>query len=96
MKNGETIALPFATRGMETLLRESKEPRFVQISRYILFSIPAIEKVSRKVVYLKGYSHPFKVSPNYYHGFFYELYKYLTDEVKVWRVEDYIHWKVQK
>ena len=48
MKDGRTVALPFGTRGLEILFRESKEKHFTQISYYVFLSIPSIEKISRK------------------------------------------------
>ena len=61
MKNGETIALPFGTHGLEILLSDSKEPRFLKISRDVFLPVSMIKKVSRKVVYLKGCNISFKV-----------------------------------
>lgn len=95
MKNGKTMALPFGTHGLETLLNDSKEPRFLKISRNVFIPVSMIEKVSRKVVYLKGYDIPFKVSENYYPVLFHGLYAYLTLGIEKWRVEDYIQWKKQ-
>lgn len=93
MKNGKTIALPFGTHGLETLLRDSKEPHFLKISRNVFIPVSMIEKVSRKVVYLKGCDIPFKVSENYYPVLFHGLYTYLTLGIEKWRVEDYVQWK---
>ena len=66
MKDGRTVALPFGTRGLEILFRESKEKHFTQISYYVFLSIPSIEKISRKAVYLKGCDIRFKVSRTYF------------------------------
>jgi len=54
-----------------------------------------IEKISRKIVYLKGCDIPFKVSANYFPILFYRLYEYLTTEIEKWCVQDYIRWKVK-
>lgn len=93
MKDGRILALPFGTHGLESLLGDSKKTRFTQISRYVFLSIPSIEKISKKIVYIKGYDVPLKVSPNYYHSLVYDVYKYLTAEIPQWRVKDYVQWK---
>lgn len=95
MKNEETIALPFGTHGLETLLSDSQEPRFLKISRGVFLPVSMIEKVSKKVVYLKGCDIPFKVSVTYFPILFYGLYEYLTAGIEKWCVQDYIHWKVK-
>lgn len=96
MKNGKTIALPFGTHGLEILLRDSKEPCFLKISRNVFIPVSMIENVSRKVVYLKGCDIPFKVSVNYSPVLFYGLYEYLTVGIEKWCVQDYIRWKVRQ
>lgn len=90
MKDGKTIALPFGTHGLETLLGDSKEPHFLKISRNVFIPVSMIEKVSRKVVCLKGCDIPFKVSVNYFPVLFYGLYEYLTFGIEKWCVQDYI------
>lgn len=95
MKNGETIALPFGTHGLETLLSDSKEPRFLKISRGVFLPVSMIEKVSKKVVYLKGCDVPLKVSVTYFPNLLYGLYEYLTAGIEKWCVQDYIRWKVK-
>ena len=95
MKNGETIALPFGTHGLEILLSDSKEPRFLKISRDVFLPVSMIKKVSRKVVYLKGCNISFKVSVTYFPNLFYGLYEYLTARIEKWCVQDYIRWKVK-
>lgn len=95
MKNEKTISLPFGTHGLETLLSDSKEPCFLKISRSVFLPMSMIEKVSRKVVYLKGRDIPFKVSANYSPILFYRLYEYLTAGIEKWCVQDYIRWKVK-
>lgn len=96
MKNGKTIALPFGTHGLETLLRDSIEPHFLKISRNVFIPVSMIEKVSRKVVYLKGCDIPFKVSVTYSPVLIYSLYEYLTVGIEKWCVQDYICWKVKQ
>ncbi len=93
MKDGRTLALPFGTHGLESLLGNSNEPHFTKISRYVFLSILSIEKVSKKVVYLKGYNAPFNVSPNYYHHLVHDVYRFLTAGIPQWRVKDYVQWK---
>lgn len=95
MKNGETIALPFGTHGLETLLGNSKEPRFLKICRSVFLPVSMIEKVSKKIVYLKGCDIPFKVSVTYFPILSYGLYEYLTAGIEKWCVQDYIRWKVK-
>lgn len=95
LKNGETIALPFGTHGLETFISDSKEPRFLKINRSVFLPVSMIEKVSRKVVYLKGSDIPFKVSANYSPILSYGLYEYLTAGIEKWCVQDFIHWKVK-
>lgn len=95
MKNGKTMALPFGSHGLETLLRDSREPHFLKISRNVFIPVSMIEKVSRKIVYLKGCDIPFKVSVNYYPVLFHGLYAYLTLGIEKWRVEDYVQWKTE-
>ncbi len=90
MKNGETIALPFGTHGLETFLSDSKEPRFLKIRRSVFLPVSMIEKVSRKIVYLKGRDIPFKISVTYFPILFYGLYEYLTAGIEKWCVQDYI------
>lgn len=93
MKNGRTLTLPFGRRGLETLLGESEEPLFTQISHKVFLSMPSIEKVSKKAVYLKGCDIQFKVSPNYYPALLHDVYRYLTAGTKKWQVKDYVRWK---
>lgn len=93
MKDGRTVALPFGTRGLEILFRESKEKLFTQISYYVFLSIPSIEKISRKAVYLKGCDIRFKVSRTYFPLLAHDVYMYLTDGIEKWRVKDYVQWK---
>ena len=95
MKNGETIALPFGTHGLETLLGNSKEPCFLKICRSVFLPVSMIEKVSKKIVYLKGCDIPFKVSVTYFPILSYGLYEYLTAGIEKWCVQDYIRWKVK-
>ena len=90
------IALPFGTHGLETLLRDSKEPHFLNVSRNVFIPVSMIEKVSRKVVYLKGCDIPFKVSVTYSPVLIYSLYEYLTVGIEKWCVQDYICWKVKQ
>lgn len=96
IKNGKTIALPFGTHGLEIILRDSKEAHFLKISRNMFIPVSMIEKVSRKVVCLKGCDIPFKVSVNYFPVLFCGLYEYLTSGIEKWCVQDYIRWKARR
>lgn len=93
MKNGRTLMLPLGTRGLKFLLDESNL-HFTQINYYNFLSLSSIEKVSRKVVYLKECNIPFKVSPNYYFSFLHDVYTYLTEGIKKWQVKDYVRCKM--
>ena len=93
MKDGRTVALPFGTRGLEILFRESKEKLFTQISYFVFLSIPSIEKISRKAVYIKGCDIRFKVSRTYFPLLAHDVYMYLTEGIEKWRVKDYVQWK---
>lgn len=93
MKDGRTVALPFGKRGLEILFRESKEKLFTQISYYVFLSIPSIEKISRKAVYIKGCDIRFKVSRTYFPLLAHDVYMYLTEGIEKWRVKDYVQWK---
>ena len=95
MKNGETIALPFGAHGLENILFDSKI-RFLKITRNVFITASMIEKVSRRVVYLKGCDFPFKVSANYAPGLSSYLYNHLTIGIEKWNVQDYIRWKNEK
>lgn len=93
LKNGKAIALPFGAHGLETLLGDSKELRFLRINRNTFIPVPMIEKVSKRAVYLKGCDIQFKVSPNYYPALLHDVYRYLTAGIKKWQVKDYVRWK---
>ena len=95
LKNGKAIALPFGAHGLETLLRDSEKLRFVRITRNTFIPVSMIEKVSKKVVYLKEWDIPLKVSANYYPALYYDLYEYLTTGIEKWCVQDYICRKVK-
>lgn len=92
MKNGETIALPFGARGLDLIFYDSKI-HFLKITRNVFITASMIEKVSRRVVYLKGCDIPFKVSANCVSELSSYLYDHLTIGIETWTVPDYIRWK---
>lgn len=55
MKNGQNFTAPFGVKGLSRFLYGAKETLFfVQISRFVFVSITNVEKVNRKMLYLKN------------------------------------------